>query len=47
MKKIGIVGLGNPLQRDKEIDLILLQYVQKQKNSTKKISNILRVEYLE
>ena len=35
-KKIGIIGLGNPLRRDDGIGLVLLQRLQTQKKITKK-----------
>jgi Ni,Fe-hydrogenase maturation factor len=42
-KKIGIIGLGNSLQRDDGIGLVLLQHLQTQKKIYQKISNILMV----
>jgi hydrogenase maturation protease len=41
-KKIGIIGLGNPLRRDDGVGLLLLQHVQKQKKNLPK-----NIEYID
>jgi hydrogenase maturation protease len=41
-QKIGIIGLGNPLRRDDGIGLLLLQYLQTQKNYLPK-----NIEYID
>jgi hydrogenase maturation protease len=41
-KKIGIIGLGNPLRCDDGIGLLLLQHIQKQKKILPK-----NIEYID
>jgi hydrogenase maturation protease len=40
MKKIGVIGLGNPLRRDDGIGILLLEWVRTQKKYEKKIECI-------
>jgi len=43
-KKIGIIGLGNPLRRDDGIGLFYSSVYKHKKKITKKISNILMAD---